>query len=53
MRVLVAYAPLSARKEMEESFEDDEDFEDDDEDYLNFNEDEGKPAIPRITHSRS
>ena len=30
---------------MEESFEDDDDLEDDDDDYLNLNEDEGKPDI--------
>lgn len=32
---------VAARKELEETFEDDEDVEEDEEDYLNLNEDEG------------
>lgn len=30
---------------MEESFEDEDDFEDDDDDYLNLNEDEGMHVV--------
>jgi len=45
MRVITPNAPLSARRELEETFEDDDDFEDDEEDYLNMNEDEGKRVV--------
>lgn len=44
-QALIACALFLARKELEETFVDDDEFEDDDDDYLNMNEDEGTPAI--------